>query len=117
VAGTDISPPRLLELPRESRLHNLAPGAPHALDGVDLLISGSMGDGLRHKLAQRGVRTLLTTERNPLHAVQRFMQGALPDEAVQHDHDHADGPAHGPGRGDGHGKGQGGGCGHCNCGH
>ncbi len=107
VAGTEISPPRLLELPREGSLHNLPPGAPHALDGVDLLISASMGDGLRNKLAQRGVRTLLTTERNPLHAVQRYLQGALPDEAVPHDHGH----------GDDHGHGQGGGCGHCQCGH
>lgn len=115
VAGTGIDGPELLELPREGSLHNLAPGAPHALDGVDLLISASMGDGLRHKLAQRGVRTLLTTERNPLQAVQRWMAGALPDEAVPHDHGHDHGP--GRGRGDGHGQGQGGGCGHCNCSH
>lgn len=115
VDGTEISPPRLLELPREGSLHHLAPGAPHALDGVDLLISASMGDGLRHKLAQRGVQTLLTTERNPLQAVQRWLQGALPDEAVPHEHDHAHDD--GPRSGDGPGRGPGGGCGHCNCGH
>lgn len=111
VAGTAIDGPELLELPREGSLHNLADQAPHPLDRVDVLISASMGDGLRHKLARRGVRTLLTTERDPLQAVQRYLQGALPDEAVPHDHGHEGDHEHG--RGDG----QGSGCGHCHCGH
>ncbi len=105
VDGELIGEPQLLELPREGSLHELPPDAPHALDGVDLLISASMGDGLRRKLAQRGVRTLLTTERNPLHAVQRWVQGRLPDEAAPHTHDA------------GHVHGEGGGCGRCHCGH
>lgn len=104
VEGQEIGPPRLLELPPENSLHHLSGDAPHALDGVDLLISASMGDGLRHKLAQRGVHTLLTSERNPLHAVQRYLQGALPDEAVAHAHEHRSGQGHG------------GDCGQCKCG-
>lgn len=114
VEDGEVGPPRLLELPREGSLHHLAGDAPHALDGVDLLISASMGDGLRHKLARRGIRTLLTSERNPLRAVQRLLEGQLPDEAVPHDHGHSHDHEHGHGAG--HVQGHGG-CGHCRCGH
>jgi predicted Fe-Mo cluster-binding NifX family protein len=101
-----IGPARLLELPAGASLHDTAADQPHALDGVDLLISAGMGDGLRARLARRGVRTLLTTERNPLRAVQRHLAGDLPDEVVPHDH-----AAHAAGE-DGHADG---GCGHCGC--
>ena len=105
VEGQEIAAPRLLELPIEGSLHHWSGDGPHPLDGVDLLISGSMGQGLRAKLGQRGIRTLLTRERDPLTAVQRYLQGRLPDEAPvaatpEHEHQHA-----------------GGGCGHCHCGH
>lgn len=99
-----IGEPRLLELPREASLHHSAHDQPHPLDQVDWLVSGGMGDGLRRRLAQRGVQTRLTTERDPLQAVRRLLQGDLPDEAVPHD----DGPGHGEAAGHG-------GCGHCNC--
>lgn len=107
VEGPQISEPRLLELPVEGSLHHLPADGPHPLDGVDLLISASMGQGLRAKLGQRGIRTLLTRERNPLTAVQRYLQGRLPDEAAPEDeHVHDKEHAH-----------TGGGCGHCQCSH
>ena len=74
VQGQEVGEPRLLELPLGASFHDLPGDQPHALDGVDLLISASMGDGLRRKLAQRGMRTLITSERNPLHAVQRYLR-------------------------------------------
>ena len=123
VDGEAISEPRLLELPIEGSLHNLSGPGPHPLDGVDLLISASMGQGLRAKLGERGIRTLLTQERDPLTAVQRYVQGRLPDEAPLasdpgHDpaHGHEHHPAHEHAHG-GHGHHGGGGCGHCHCGH
>jgi predicted Fe-Mo cluster-binding NifX family protein len=105
VDGQEIAAPRLLELPIEGSLHNLSGQDPHPLDGVDLLISGGMGQGLRAKLGARGIRTLLTQERDPLTAVQRYLQGRLPDEApveAKHEHAHHHTVS---------------GCGHCHCGH
>ena len=112
VQGSQIGEPRLLELPIEASLHNSVAGQPHALDGVGCLVSGGMGDGLRRKLAQRGIQTCLTTERDPLVAVQRHLQGTLVDEGVPHEHEHAHGHAHD--EGEAHAQG---GCGHCHCGH
>lgn len=112
----EISPPQLLELPREASLHHWSGDTPHALDGIDVLISASMGDGLRHKLARRGIRTLLTSERDPLLAVQGLLHGPLPPlpeaGANGDEHSRKDGQVHGHG----HGHGQSG-CGHCNCRH
>jgi predicted Fe-Mo cluster-binding NifX family protein len=111
-----IGEPRLLELPRGESLHDTAGHQAHALDGVDWLISASMGDGLRHKLAARGVHTLLTTERNPLLAVQRFVAGQLPDEAVPHQHGEGHGqPPHEHAHEHRPAHGQGGGCGGGGC--
>ncbi len=110
VEGDHIGAARLLELPAGASLHDAAADQPHALDGVDLLISASMGDGLRRKLASRGIRTLLTSERNPLRAVQRYLAGDLPDEVVPHDHDHPHDEA--PEHAHAHG-----GCGGCGCQH
>ncbi|MDP1900634.1 MAG: NifB/NifX family molybdenum-iron cluster-binding protein [Rubrivivax sp.] len=113
VDGTRIGEPRLLELPQGASFHETPGDQPHALDGVDLLISASMGDGLRRKLALRGIRTLLTTERDPLVAVQRLVQGALPDEGATHTHTHDHGAEPHPHEaGEGHAHG---GCGHCGC--
>jgi predicted Fe-Mo cluster-binding NifX family protein len=100
-----IGEPRLLELPREACLHEAAGDQPHPLDAVDWLVSGSMGAGLRRRLAQRGVQTRLTTERDPMRAVQRLLCGDLPDEAAPNEH----------GAGSAHESGHDG-CSHCNCG-
>ncbi len=113
VDGDRIGEPRLLELPKGASFHDTPGHQPHALDGVDLLISGSMGEGLRRKLAQRGIRTLLTTEREPLAAVQRLVQGTLLDDGGCHGHDHAHGAEH---HGDEHSAEHGhAGGGHCGC--
>ncbi len=116
VEGNSIGEPKLLELPAGQSLHDSGGNQPHALDGVDWLISGSMGDGLRRRLAARGIRTLQTTERNPHRAVQRFVAGELPDEGVPHDHEHDHEPHHAHQHAHGHGH-AGGGCGGCGCHH
>lgn len=108
VRDQTIGEPRWLELPAGQSLHDSHGDQPHPLDAMDWLISGSMGEGLRRRLAARGVRTRLTTERDPLRAVQRFIAGDLPDLGVPHDH--GDAQAHG--RAHEHRPGHGG-CGGC----
>ena len=67
----------LVELPKESSFHDSSPHEPHPLDGVEVLISGGMGDGLRMRLARRGIEALVTTERDPEHAVKAWLAGCL----------------------------------------
>ncbi|SDH19950.1 NifB/NifX family molybdenum-iron cluster-binding protein [Propionivibrio dicarboxylicus] len=55
----------LLELPLEQSLHASAGAETHPLDPIDLLITGSIGDGLRQRLAERGVETIVTSETDP----------------------------------------------------
>jgi predicted Fe-Mo cluster-binding NifX family protein len=84
VVGSRIGEPRLVELPLGASWHDTPNHEPHALDGVDVLISGSIGDGLRRKLSQRGIRIVITTERSPRLAVQRYLDGTLPVRAEDH---------------------------------
>jgi predicted Fe-Mo cluster-binding NifX family protein len=86
----------LVELTKESSFHDSSPHEPHPLDGVDVLISGGMGDGLRVRLARRGIEAIVTTERDPERAVQAWLAGCLPPGQLhahrhgvdQDDHDH-----------------------------
>lgn len=56
---------------------------PHPLDGVDVLIAGSIGFGVVEKLAQRGIRALATRECDLDQIVVRFLAGTLPVEATR----------------------------------
>ena len=60
----------LLELPIEQSLHETPADAPHPLDGVDVLITAGIGDGLRQRLSSRGIDTLVTGEESPDAAVE-----------------------------------------------
>jgi predicted Fe-Mo cluster-binding NifX family protein len=107
--------------PREARaLVELAPGqtfheshssASHPLDGIEVLVAGGMGTGLRSRLAAKGVRCIVTPETEIERVLAAFAAGTLADTPPQgdcHDHDHL--------TADGHGR-HGGGRGHCGCGH
>jgi predicted Fe-Mo cluster-binding NifX family protein len=75
-----IGTPAMLEVSIEQTLHALAGnGAPHPLDGVNVLLAASMGHCVREKLAQRGILGLITDEEDPVVAIRRYMRGELPD--------------------------------------
>ncbi len=91
----------LLELPIEQSFHESAHGAPHPLDGVNVLIAGGMGFGLRNRLKRQGILAVATAETDPDRAVAAWLNGSLielPPEAHDHDHDHGQGHAHGHGK-------------------
>jgi predicted Fe-Mo cluster-binding NifX family protein len=90
----------LLELPKEASFHDASPHAPHPLDGIEVLIAGGMGDGLKARLARRGIEALVTSETQPERAVRAWLEGRLPlgeprphehgaNHAHAHHHDHA----------------------------
>jgi hypothetical protein len=69
-----------IELVKEQVLHHFQDDAPHPLDGVEVVIAGSAGDGFVRHMQQRGAQVLLTGETDPQQALEKILAGeALPE--------------------------------------
>lgn len=80
-AGQLLPAPRFVELDKEQVMHHFQDDAPHPLDGVDIVIAGSAGDGFVRHMKKRGAEVLLTGESDPAVAITRILAGeALPDQ-------------------------------------
>lgn len=78
--GRPLPPPARIELTKEQVLHHFADDAPHPLDGVEIMIAASAGDGFLRHMAKRGTQVLLTGETDPGAALEKVLAGeALPD--------------------------------------
>lgn len=91
----------LVELEREQTFHETGGGFPAALQGVDMLVAGGMGPGLRQRLAARGITAVVTTETDIERAIAGVLAGTLTDEAATqagaagcHEREHACGCGH-----------------------
>ncbi len=72
--------PQRIDLEKAQVLHVFADDAPHPLDGVDIVVAASAGDGFIRHLKKRGAEVLLTGESDPAVAITRILAGeALPD--------------------------------------
>ena len=61
-------------------LHHFADDGPHPLDGVEIVIAASAGDGFVRHMNKRGAQVLLTGETDPRTALEKVLGGeALPD--------------------------------------
>ena len=76
-----------LDLPMEMSIHEYPRNAAHPIDGIDVLITASCGDGFARKLGDRGIRVVVTSETDPIAAVKAVLSGApLPPAAEEEDH-------------------------------
>ena len=57
--GGQVLGKTLLELPREASFHASPAGVEHPLDDIDVLITAGIGDGLRQRLARRGIQAVV----------------------------------------------------------
>ncbi len=72
------------DLPKEMSIHEHPAGAAHPLDNIDVLITASCGEGFLMRLAERGVKVILTGETDPFAAVSAAASGAsLPPPAAE----------------------------------
>ena len=72
--------PRRIDLDKEQVLHVFEDDAPHPLDGIDIVVCASAGDGFVRHMKKRGAEVLLTGESDPALAITRILAGeALPD--------------------------------------
>lgn len=75
-----IPPPTRIELGKDEVLHVFEDERPHPLDGVDIVVTASAGDGFIRHMRKRGTQVLLTGETDPTEALSRILAGeALPD--------------------------------------
>jgi predicted Fe-Mo cluster-binding NifX family protein len=76
-----LSAPLRVDLEKEQVLHVFDDNAPHPLDGVDIVVAASAGDGFIRHMKKRGTEVLLTGESDPAVAITRILAGeALPDQ-------------------------------------
>jgi predicted Fe-Mo cluster-binding NifX family protein len=79
--GPALPPPVRIELTREQLPHYFKDDGPHPLDGVEIVLAGSAGDGFIRHMKKRGTDVLLTGETDPAAALALLVKGeALPDQ-------------------------------------
>ena len=72
--------PWRVDLAKEQVLHIFEDNAPHPLDGIDIVVCASAGEGFIRHMKKRGADVLLTGESDPALAITRILAGeALPD--------------------------------------
>ncbi len=76
-----------LDLPKEMSMHEFR-GTDHPIEQLDILITGSCGDGFKRRLASRNVRVITTGEQDPLKAVTQVLSGESLAPPLPHDHQH-----------------------------
>lgn len=77
--GTDLPAPLKIELAKDEVLHHFADDRPHPLDGVEVIVAASAGEGFFRHMAKRGAQVLLTGESDPRAALDKVLAGvALP---------------------------------------
>lgn len=78
--GKPIPVPQRVELDKQQVFHHFNDARPHPLDGVEIIIARSAGDGFLRHMEKRGANVLLTGETDPAAALARILAGeALPD--------------------------------------
>lgn len=78
--GAALPEPRRITLEKAQLMHYWKDDGPHPLDGVDVVIAGSAGDGFVRHMQARGAEVLLTGEEAPHTALAHILAGeALPD--------------------------------------
>jgi predicted Fe-Mo cluster-binding NifX family protein len=78
--GQLLPAPRCVELDKGQVFHHVNDEDPHPLDGLDLVVVASAGDGFIRHLRKRGAEVLITGETDPTVALTRILAGeALAD--------------------------------------
>ncbi|MFC0243316.1 NifB/NifX family molybdenum-iron cluster-binding protein [Rhodopseudomonas telluris] len=79
--GDTLPSPARVELTKEQLPHHFKDDGPHPLDGVEVIVAGSAGDGFVRHMKKRGADVLLTGETDPAAALDHVIKGeALPDQ-------------------------------------
>jgi hypothetical protein len=79
--GQPLPPARPVTLAKEQALHHFDDSGPHPLDGVEIVVARSAGEGFIRHMQKRGTQVLLTGEIDPEAALRKILAGeALPEK-------------------------------------
>jgi hypothetical protein len=79
LSDAPLPAPSRVELTKEQLPHYFKDDGPHPLDGVEIIVAGSAGDGFVRHMKKRGANVLLTGETDPGAALAKILAGeALP---------------------------------------
>jgi hypothetical protein len=73
--GAALPPAERVELAKAQLFHYFQDDGPHPLDGLDLVVTRSAGDGFVRRLAKRGAKVLITGESDPQTALEKVLSG------------------------------------------
>jgi predicted Fe-Mo cluster-binding NifX family protein len=77
--GRPLPAAHAVTLSKEQLPHHFDDSGPLPLDGVEIVVAGSAGEGFVRHMAKRGTQVLLTGETDPALALQKILAGeALP---------------------------------------
>lgn len=76
-----------LNLPKEMSMHEFR-GINHPLEALDILITGSCGEGFVRRMATHDVQVIATGETDPLVAVSLVLSGDPLPAPEPHEHGH-----------------------------
>lgn len=80
-AGDPLPEPSRVELAKEQLFHHFQDDGPHPLDGVEIVVAGSAGDGFVRHMKARGADVVLTGESDPVRALTLLIAGEdLPEQ-------------------------------------
>ncbi|WP_051013847.1 NifB/NifX family molybdenum-iron cluster-binding protein [Pararhodospirillum photometricum] len=80
-AGT-LSALAPLQLAPGMTVHDFHGRGPHPLDDLDVVLTNGCGRGYIARMRARGVRVLLTPERDPEAAIRAVLEGRLTEETM-----------------------------------
>jgi predicted Fe-Mo cluster-binding NifX family protein len=84
--GESVQEAERLDLPKEQSFHELHGDAPHPIDGVDVLITASCGEGFVGRMARRGIQVVATSETDPATAARLVSGGRPLPPPAPHEH-------------------------------
>jgi predicted Fe-Mo cluster-binding NifX family protein len=87
-----------LDLPLELAMHEFDGEGKHPLDGVDVILSQSFGEGFAQRVARRGIAAVTTDRSDPMAAVKTYLQRS-DAHGHEHQHRHRHGHSHAAGAG------------------
>ncbi len=73
--GQPIPTPRRVQLTKEQLPHHFLDDGPHPLQGLDIMVAASAGDGFIRHMEKWGAQVLLTGESQPRQALEKILAG------------------------------------------
>ena len=86
-AGAEPREVGRLDLPEDETVHASHGAVHHPLFDMDVVLTGSCGEGFMRRMANQGVRTFATEEKDPVAAIKAWFAGTLVP-AAPHEHHH-----------------------------